>query len=210
MGKTEMWYIVAAEPGAELVYGLANGVDKSAFAEAVKAGKTDEVLHRVAVKKGDVFFIPSGLIHAIGAGILIAEIQQNSDLTYRVYDYDRRDADGNLRELHVAKALDVVRPYTEEEITAIRYSEAEGEIPEGLLADCSYFRVEKNHASESKPIFMDEAEQFCSLLFVEGEGSMTVHGENYHVKKGDSWFIPAGTPCVRICGDTDFLLATAK
>lgn len=210
MGKTEMWYIVDAEEGAELVYGLAEGVSREDFAAAVKAGKTEDVLRRVTVKKGDVFFIPSGLVHAIGAGILIAEIQQNSDLTYRVYDYDRRDANGNLRELHVEKALDVTRPYTEEEITAIRYSDLSGEAPESLLADCPYFRVEKKDVIPSKPIFIEESSRFASVLCLDGEGIMTVRGENFTVKKGDSWFLPAGTPIARICGTAEILVSYAK
>lgn len=210
MGKTEMWYVLDAAPGAELVYGLADGVSKAAFAEAVKAGKTDGALRRVAVKRGDVFFIPAGLVHAIGEGILIAEIQQNSDLTYRVYDYGRRDASGNLRELHIAKALDVIRSYTEEEIAAIRYSEAVGDIPEGLLAACPYFRVELQRALPSKPLFLEESNRFVSLLCTEGEGIMTVRGVDFPIKKGDSWFLPAGTPIARICGNAALLISSVK
>ena len=133
-----------------------------------------------------------------------------SDLTYRVYDYNRRDAKGNLRELHIDKALDVTRPYTEEEIAKIRYSEVDGEVPEGLLADCPYFRTELLTVVPSKPIFIEEAAQFASLLCVDGEGIMTVRGENFTVKKGDSWFLPAGTPVTRICGTADILLSRAK
>ena len=210
MGKTEMWYVLDATPDAELVYGLADGVDKASFAEAVKAGKTEDVLRRVAVKKGDVFFIPAGLVHAIGAGILIAEIQQNSDLTYRVYDYDRRDANGNLRELHIEKALDTVRSYTEEEIASIRYSAADEKASEGLLAACPYFRVEKKAAAPGKPLFIEETDGFVSLLCTEGEGIMTVRDEDFAVKKGDSWLLPAGTPITRICGNAVFLISYAK
>ncbi len=108
LGKTEMWYIVEAEPGAQLVYGLKDGITKDAFA-AVKDGRVQDTLRYVDVHPGDVYFIPAGQIHAIGAGILIAEIQQSSNVTYRVYDYDRRGADGSLRPLHTAKALDVVQ-----------------------------------------------------------------------------------------------------
>ena len=111
-GKTEMWYIVDARPGAELIMGLVPGTDMKTFRAAVRAGKFEHLLYRRPVQKGECYFIPAGLAHAIGAGILIAEIQQNSDLTYRVYDFDRRDAAGNLRELHVDKALDVIRPFS--------------------------------------------------------------------------------------------------
>ena len=121
-GKTEMWYIVDAEPGAQLVYGLRN-YDKDSFKQAVAEGTLEQYLNYVDVHKGDVFFIPSGCVHAIGAGILIAEIQQSSNVTYRVYDYNRRGADGKLRPLHVEKALDVIVDYTEDQINSIRYED---------------------------------------------------------------------------------------
>ena len=123
-GKTEMWYIVDADEGAEIICGLADGMDAKGFAGAVAEGRTLDALKRRRVHPGDVYFIPAGLPHAIGKGILIAEIQQNCDLTYRVYDYDRIDASGNKRELHVDKALDVVRPFTDGEVDAIRYAKA--------------------------------------------------------------------------------------
>ena len=104
-GKTEMWYIVDAAEDAEIIYGLAEGMDNAAFRRAFTEGRVLDAANRVKVQRGETYFIPSGLLHAIGDGCLIGEIQQNSDLTYRVYDYDRRGADGKLRELHVASLL---------------------------------------------------------------------------------------------------------
>ena len=117
-GKTEMWYIVDAAEGAEIIYGIKESVSESDFEKAVRQGNIDSVLEHHPVKAGETYFIPSGMLHAIGAGIVIAEIQQNSDLTYRVYDYERRQKDGSLRELHVDKSIDVTRKFTEEEINA--------------------------------------------------------------------------------------------
>ena len=106
-GKTEMWYIMDAAPGAALYYGLNRAVSKEEFAKRIQEQTLTEILNRVEVKPGELYFIPSGTLHAIGAGILLAEIQQNSNTTYRVYDYGRRGADGKLRPLHIEKALDV-------------------------------------------------------------------------------------------------------
>lgn len=107
-GKTEAWYVVAADPGARIYAGLADGVDAAAFAAAVRAGRCAEVLHAFAVRAGDCIFIPAGTVHAIGAGVLVAEIQQASDVTYRLFDWDRVDADGRPRALHVDAGLEAV------------------------------------------------------------------------------------------------------
>ncbi len=209
-GKTEMWYILDAAPGAELVYGLLDGIDTAAFAAAVRDGRTEECLRRVPVKRGDVFFIPSGLVHAIGAGILLAEIQQNSDLTYRVYDYNRRGTDGKLRQLHVEKALDVIRPYTEEEIYSIRYAcgrPAAGE--EGtLLSDCPYFRV--LHSDGAGCTEGEAAERFVSLLCVSGEGRLCAGDFSATVRKGDSWYLPAGLGRFFVEGEAELLLSSPR
>ena len=106
-GKTEMWYVVDCEPDATLIYGLKEAVDKETFAAAVQDGTVLDLCEQVSVKPGDVFFIPAGTLHAIGKGILIAEVQQNSDITYRVSDYGRLGADGKPRQLHIQQALDV-------------------------------------------------------------------------------------------------------
>ncbi len=201
LGKTEMWYIVEAQPGARLVYGLKDGVTREAFAEAVRAGRTMETLREVEVHAGETYFIPSGQIHAIGAGILIAEIQQSSNVTYRVYDYDRRQADGSLRQLHTEKALDVTRIRTEAEIDALRF--AHGAHAPTTLADCAYFRVDK----PALPAALDAADGFLALLCVGGEGAIECEGERYPIRRGESYFIPCGTAPCTLTGSAEILVS---
>ncbi len=190
-GKTEMWYIVDAKEGSQLIYGLRDGVSAEDFANAVREGRIGEVINYCPVKKGETYFIPAGLLHAIGAGILIAEIQQNSDLTYRVYDFDRVGADGKTRELHVDKAIDVTRPYSESEINSIRYA-CEKQTDEGeLLASSKYFKVRRLELNGAAKLCATP-QSFVSLLCTEGEGSITADGVSYTLSKGDSYFIPAG------------------
>ena len=109
-GKTEMWHILEAKPGAEIIYGLADGVDAAAFARAVADGKIGDAMASVPVKAGQTYFIPSGLLHAIGAGIMLYEIQQSSDVTYRLWDFNRTNDKGEKRELHIRQSLDVIDP----------------------------------------------------------------------------------------------------
>lgn len=188
-GKTEMWYIVAAKPGASIIYGLRDGVSREDFALAVANKQLDGVMRQCAVRPGECYFIPAGMVHAIGAGIIIAEIQQNSDLTYRVYDYDRRQADGSLRPLHTKKALDVVRPYTAEQIDAIRFARGRGGAEQ--LANSAYFQVTKQQI-RGKVSLRQEADSFSSLLCIDGAGTLTFEGKSYPIRQGDSYFLPAG------------------
>lgn len=197
LGKTEMWYVVDAEAGAKLVYGLKEGVSKEDFAKAVEENKIGECLNYVDVRRGDVFFIPAGCVHAIGGGILIAEIQQSSNVTYRVYDYDRG------RELHIKKALDVIELYTKEEIDKIRFSCAD-KISDTLLADCDIFRVEKK-SSACGEIF-GNADKFRHILVLSGKGILG----DLDVSAGSSVLLPLGCECVRLGGEFEFLLTVVK
>lgn len=191
-GKTEMWYIVDAAEDAEIIYGLAEGTDNAAFRRAFADGAVLNAVNRVKVRAGETYFIPSGLLHAIGDGCLIGEIQQNSDLTYRVYDYDRRGTDGKLRELHVDKAMDVIRPFSEEEIGAIRFSRAPRyEIGE-CLAACPYFEVHRLTLDDNTVTLDVTGESFRHLLCIGGEGALVHDGVSYSVTRGDSFFLPAG------------------
>ena len=207
LGKTEMWYIVDAEEGAKLEYGLREGVTPEKFAELVRAGKIGEAIDYIPVHAGESYFIPAGMLHAIGGGIIIAEIQQNADLTYRVYDYDRRGADGKLRELHVDKALDVTRVYTEDEVNAIRYANAketgcvEGE---SLLAASEFFTVRKYDVKNRIECAVHD-ESFASLLCVRGQGNIIFRGESYPVSQGDSYFLPAGMGEYSLDGDMEII-----
>ena len=204
LGKTEMWYIVEAEPGASLVYGLNPSVTEKDFAGAVHAGKIGETLRQVPVHAGETYFIPSGQIHAIGAGILIAEIQQNSNVTYRVYDYDRRQADGSLRQLHTEKALDVVRVRSEAEIDAIRF--ARGKSDASVIADCPYFRV-RRLTPEHFPFTLRAADSFLSVLCTSGEGELLCESAVYPIRCGDSYFIPRGCAPCEVRGTPELLVS---
>ena len=188
-GKTEMWYIVEADEGAELIFGLQDGVTREDFAKAVKENDPERVLKRCPVHAGECYFIPAGMTHAIGKGILIAEIQQNCDLTYRVYDYNRRGADGSLRELHVEKAMDVVRPFTEDEVESIRYSRRSDTLANGeVLADCEFFRVEKLTVKGKNDL--PDCARMRHVLCLSGDGAFVFDGERYPISKGESYFLP--------------------
>ena len=199
-GKTEMWYIVEAKSGASIVYGLRDGIRREDFAEAVAQGRIGETLKSCPVRAGDCYFIPAGMVHAIGAGIVIAEIQQNSDLTYRLYDFERRQADGSLRELHTEKALDVVRPFTDAEIESIRF--ARGNDPRRYLANSRYFRAWKQELRSGESARAEQdVESFMSLLCIAGKGELIFEGVSYPISRGDSYFLPAGMGAYELIGE---------
>jgi mannose-6-phosphate isomerase len=179
-------------------------MDAEGFAKAVAAGNTLGALRRLPVRPGEVYFIPAGLPHAIGKGILIAEIQQNCDLTYRVYDYERRGADGSLRELHVDKALDVTVPFTEDEVNAIRYEG--GAASEQTLAHCRYFKTDKLSVSATTALTIDER-SFAFLLCLDGKGTITAGGESCDVSRADGYYLPAGLGEVTLDGNMTVLVA---
>ncbi len=207
LGKTEMWYIVEAEPDAKLVYGLREGVTAADFAAAIQNDMLEETLRFVDVHPGEVYFIPAGQIHAIGGGILIAEIQQNSNVTYRVYDYNRRGADGSLRELHTEKALQAIQIRTDAEIDALRFTEATGDLTE--IANCDYFRVRKMDLSANE-VSLSAKSSFLSILSLDGEGSMQYEGTQYPLHKGDSYFIPCGCASCSLTGNGTVLITETK
>ncbi len=209
-GKTEMWYIMDAEPGAKLVYGLADGCTIEDFAQAIADGTVEEKLNYVEVHRGEVYFIPSGQVHAIGAGILIAEIQQNSNITYRVYDYNRRQSDGSLRQLHTEKALDVIKIRSNAEIEAIRLEKADSSARSETLCACEYFTSQKYSTSkENVAVIHTDSTSFVSILVLESkEGYLEMEDEVLPLHRGDSYFIPAGNADVRISGNTEIIATT--
>ena len=208
-GKTEMWYITDASSEASLIYGLRDGVDCKDFGEYVRDGKTADALRRVSVKKGETYFIPSGQIHAICRGVTLAEIQQNSNTTYRIYDYDRVGKDGKKRELHTDKALKVIKKYPDDEINAKRLKNdigrriicSSGEV----LCDCIYFRATK---IASPAVLNVDRSSFASLLFLEADNaSVSCGGETVNVVKGDHVFVPAGSGAVSVDGKAEFIVS---
>ncbi len=205
-GKTEMWYIIDALEGSTLVYGLREGITKEDFAAAVAEKRLGEVMNYVPVSKGETYFIPAGMLHAIGAGILIAEIQQNSDLTYRVYDFDRVGADGKLRPLHVEKSLDVTRPFDSSEIENIRYARGKECDAGELLASSEYFKVRRLCLDGAQGLTVTK-DSFMSLLCLEGEATLLAGGKEYKACKGDSYFLPAGMGAFTAEGNATLILS---
>ena len=201
-GKNEMWYVIDCEPDSYLYCGLSKEVSKEEIEERIKNNTITEVLNKVDVKPGDVVMVTAGTIHAIGAGILICEIQQNSNSTYRMYDYDRRDKFGNPRELHVAKALDVVdtRAYVKDNNSEVMLEENECYSQERLV-QCKYFECFKYEIFSEVKLTVDEA-SFISVLFITGEGTIETDecSNPMEYKAGDSFFVSAGKRSVTIKG----------
>lgn len=197
-GKTEMWYILDCEEGASLYYGFNREITKDEFLDRIKNNTILEVLNAVPVKKGDVFFIDSGTVHAIGAGIVICEIQQNSNTTYRVYDFDRRDKFGNARELHIDKAAEVsnLKPAT----PPSPYSDPE------TLAECKYFTVKKSIVEGSRTFNTDD-ECFTSVIAVNGAGILKMNNNEIPFSKGDSIFIPAQNGEYTVTGNAELIIS---
>lgn len=200
-GKTEMWYVVDCDEGAYLYYGFKEKTTKEEFKKAIENNTLTDILNKVEVKKGDCFFIESGTVHAIGAGLLIAEIQQNSNTTYRVYDYGRVGADGKPRELHTEKALDVT-------VTApptYPVLQDNNEV-ETTLAECKYFTVKKYTVGANfvRPHSIElnvDNTSFSSILCVEGQCTVG----DVELKAGECVFIPAGFGSVIITGNATLL-----
>lgn len=210
-GKTEMWVIADAEPGASLIYGFKAELSREEFRRRIEENTLLEAVNCVPVKKGDVFFIEAGTLHAIGKGILIAEIQQNSNTTYRVYDYGRVGADGKPRQLHIDKAVEVttLAPPARKPGPAGEPEKEDGGT-RTLLAACDYFTVyaEAVDGALQKLVGPDS---FHSLLFLEGEAKLVWRSEfsgtplSLTAKKGDSIFIPAGMGAYTIKGKARLL-----
>ena len=207
-GKTEMWYVVDAQPGAQLYYGFQRELTREEAARRIADGTLTDVLNAVPVKAGDVFFIDAGTVHAIGADILIAEIQQNSNTTYRVFDYGRLGADGKPRALHVEKALDVARLCPPERSAGpIGKPEQNGDCTSTLLAKCGYFTARLLDVAGSAPLCAD-GESFHSLLCLSGSGAVICGGGAVPFAKGDSLFLPAGLGAYTIAGRAQLVLTT--
>lgn len=201
-GKTEMWYVLDAAPGATLIYGFKNKIGKEEFKQAIESNTLLDVLNVVEVKKGDMFFIEAGTVHAIGKGALIAEIQQNSNSTYRVYDYGRLGKDGKPRELHIQKAIDVSK--TEPAKYGTKPFGKKEEISGGtrqMLTECPLFSV-YNYELCGKIELNANEESFNHILVVDGSGK--IGGREF--KKGDSFFIPANYGNYEIDGNGEFIL----
>lgn len=206
-GKTEMWYIVDCEPGASLLYGFKEQISREEFERRIADNSLLDVCNRVPVHKGDVFFIDSGTLHAIGAGILLCEIQQSSNTTYRIYDYGRVGTDGQPRELHVAKALDVTkleRPVRDTKPQAKLDIFACAEVE--LLASCEYFTT--YHINLNGMCHLKAGENsFQCITVLEGSMELATAGGRISIKKGESVFLPAGLGRYQLIGHGECILS---
>ena len=190
-GKAEMWYIVDCGADAAIYLGFSRQLTPEELRRRAADGTICQVLNRVPVKKGDTFFIQPGTIHAICAGVLVAEIQQNSNTTFRVYDYQRRDAAGNLRPLHLERAAAVLHyaPSAAGACRPLSVTEREG-CTEETLCTCPYFTVERLDIRTCAALH-GPGDSFRHLLCVEGEGAIVHGGVRYPLRQGDSYLLPA-------------------
>jgi mannose-6-phosphate isomerase len=188
-GKTEMWYILNAQPEAKLISGFTQTLTQQNYAERVRDNLLECVLRKCSVERGDVFFIPAGRVHAIGKGILLLEIQQASDITYRIFDYNRRDAQGNLRQLHTQQAMQVI-DFCDVRGDKTLYS-ASLNTP-GTLASCSYFTTVL--LSFNRPLRRDYEHLSSFVIYVCTAGSATVEyrkGQYETIALGETLLLPA-------------------
>lgn len=194
-GKTEMWYVLQAEPKSQLVSGFVKKSSKDEYLQALNGGQLMSLLKSHEVSEGDTFFIPAGDVHAIGAGVLLAEIQQTSDITYRIYDYDRKDSSGNTRDLHTDLALD-----------AIDYARTNEKVSYGKdknkavnLATCQYFETNILDLNKSYARDVYVLNSFVAYMCMDGNATMTCgNGQKESITKGETVLIPAGIDTITI------------
>lgn len=189
-GKTEMWYAVRAQSHAEVLVGLKPAVTRESFERAIADGSAENCLEHIPLKEGDAVFVPARTAHTIGPGLVLCEIQQNSDITYRVYDYNRRDAKGRSRELHVQKALDVIR-FGEQRGGKIQSKQIHrGPIAETRLAACQYFSTERWEFGE-RIEGVTSRDHFDVLIFLQGNGTIRWEGKSEPYGPAQVWLLPA-------------------
>lgn len=197
LGKTECWYIIDAKPGAEIIYGH-HAQTREELAAMINEGRWDDLLTRVPVKKGDFFYVPSGTIHAIGKGIMILETQQSSDTTYRVYDYDRKDDSGQLRELHIQQSVDVTTvPAKTPDLNIQEVRKGDSAIVTYLKTD--FFNVYEWQVKGS--LRFKKAAPYTLATVITGFGKLVVNGETYELKMGTSFILPNQIESWEIQGD---------
>lgn len=198
-GKNEIWYILDCEDGASIYCGLTREVSKEEIDDRIANNTITEVLNEIKVKKGDCVFVKAGTIHAIGAGILICEIQQNSNSTYRLYDYDRRDKFGNTRELHLKKGLDVVDTSAYVSDGTVTLLEENESFRHEMLVQCKYFECFKYDIFREAKITVDDT-SFVSVVFLSGSGTISVDSMMLNYEAGESFFVKAGKKSIQITG----------
>ena len=203
MGKTEMWYVMDSDEDASLKVGLKKKITPEEYARMVDDDTICDALGNYQVKSGDCFFIPAGRIHAICSGSFIAEIQQTSDVTYRIYDYKRKDKDGNYRQLHTKEAAEAI-DYTVLDDYRTDYTPVKNEATP--LVSCPLFTTAVYDLTEPMTLDYSELDSFVILIAVKGEGSiLTSSGDTYTFREGESVLLPATTDMVKVEGNIKFL-----
>lgn len=213
-GKTEMWYVADAKKDASLIYGFHHDMSREVLGKSLQDGTVERYLQKVPIQKNDVFFIEAGTVHAIGAGALVVEVQESSNLTYRMYDYNRVDKNGVLRPLHVEKALEVANLKSSREprqpMRVLRYTRG---MASELLCRCKYFQVERNvlntQTTKKMVEIYTESNSFCVYVCLEGCGVIYMEdGETMNFFKGDTIFVPAESIKMRLHGKAQLLRVT--
>jgi len=199
-GKTEMWYVVDADKNAEVIVGFRKNTTKKECSDTIKNGQFEDLLQRMSVKKGDVFNVPAGRIHSIGKGVLLAEIQQTSDITYRVYDYKRTNEDGKERDLHIEQALDVI-DFNATADSKISYLPKLNEST--LLLESDYFTTNLIHFNQEIIRSYSDIDSFVVHMCIEGTFEIEINGEKTSVKKGETVLIPAIINEVKLIPDEE-------
>jgi mannose-6-phosphate isomerase len=203
LGKTECWYIIDCKENAEMIFGH-HAKTKEELISLIESGKWEQLLNRIPVKPGDFFYVPSGTIHALCEGTLVLETQQSSDTTYRVYDYDRKDQNGNTRELHLEKAIDVItvphKGFSSQPVIEKRDGHTVT-----TFVETEYFTVYKWEITEKADFKQDKP--FLLMSVINGDGKLTVGKETYEIKKGDHFILPSGTEDFTIEGILEVIVS---
>ncbi|MEK8131001.1 type I phosphomannose isomerase catalytic subunit [Paenibacillus filicis] len=202
LGKTEMWYILDAKPGAKIIYGLKDGVDREQLAAAIAENRIMDALNEITVQAGDSFYIPAGTVHALGAGVLVAEIQQNSDSTYRLYDYDRLGLDGQPRELHIEDSLNVIA-YEGSGATYMK-TDLDGPATWLTLANSDFFITEKGRV-EGEWKLQTVPDSFVIHIIADGEGTIRWADGELPVRSGECFLLPANLGSYELTGSMTVL-----
>lgn len=201
LGKTECWYIIDCDEDAEIIYGH-NANDKAELENMIQEGKWNQLFNSIKVKPGDFFYVPSGTVHAIGKGIRILETQQNSDTTYRIYDYDRTDKDGDKRELHIEQSIDVISFNKDNSGTEAEVTEVQGNVIRTYISN-SFFTVKQllieDHYEYAKQ------QDYTLMSVLSGEGTLTADGQVYTIKKGDHFILTTEDKEIKLQGKLDII-----
>ena len=188
LGKNEMWYIMNADAESKLITGFYKNTDQNEYQQYLENGQIESLLHYETVNSGDTFFIQTGTVHAIGAGILLAEIQQTSDVTYRIFDWNRKDKDGNTRELHTALALDAI-DFSKRDDHKVEYAQKPNQ--RNAMVNSSYFKTDIIPLKGGVSINMDQLDSFVVLMAVDGNNDIIVDNNSYQLPFGSTVLLPA-------------------